>query len=198
MGISNLCHHIECHHANKYKKICEEKKRLMMLTKQWAIDEQNSQDKRGSLAADMSCPTFSAKNLICALVKFIVADDQVHDWFSASMYSNTLVTTVSQCCWVLWVLWPALTALWRSSGARYTPSYQDLQSHYTGMERLLCGTQTWVGGEYHIYSPNSRCLGMFAGSSRKNQFYRRHVVGLELASIFSANHTLVGTWRTRV
>jgi hypothetical protein len=97
-GISNLRHHIECHHADEYKKICEEKKWPMMLVKQRAIDEQSSQGLRASPAADASRPAFSAKNLIRALVKFIVADDQVRDWFSASMYSNTLATTVSQYC----------------------------------------------------------------------------------------------------
>jgi hypothetical protein len=88
-GISNLRHHIECHHADEYKKICKEKKWPMMLVKQRAIDEQSSQGLRASPAADASRPAFSAKNLIRALVKFIVADDQVRDWFSASMYSNT-------------------------------------------------------------------------------------------------------------
>ena len=198
IGISNLRHHIECHHTNECKKICEEKKWPMMLAKQQAIDEQSSQGLWVSPGADASHPAFSVKNLICALVKFIVADDQVRDWFSVSMYSNTLATTVSQYCWMSWVSQPASTTPWRSSGARYTPLYQDLWSHYTDMERLLCETQTWVGGECHIYSPNSHCLGMFAGGSQENQFYRGPVVGLKLASIFSTNCTLVGTWRTRV
>lgn len=197
-GISNLCHHIECHHVDEYKKICEEKKWPMMLVKQRAIDEQSSQGLWVSPAADASRPAFSAKNLIHALVKFIVTDNQVHDWFSASMYSNTLAATVSQYCWMSWVLQPTSTAPWRSSGARYTPSCQDLWSHYTSVERLLCGTQMWVGGECHIYSPNSHCSGMFAGGSQENQFYRGPVVRLKLTSIFSTNRTLVGTWRTRV
>jgi hypothetical protein len=170
----------------------------MTLVKQWAIDEQSSQGLRASPAADASHPAFSTKNLIHALVKFIVADDQVRDWLSASMYSNTLAATVSQYCWMSWVSRPTLTTPWRSSGARYTPLYQDSRNHYTGVERLLCGTQTWVGGECHIYSPNSHCSGMFAGGSRENQFYRGPVVGLKLMSIFSTNRTLVGTWRTRI
>jgi hypothetical protein len=69
----------------------------MMLAKQREIDEQSSHGLQATPGANGSQPAFSAKNFIYAPVKFIVADDQVCDWFSDSMYSNTFATTVSQC-----------------------------------------------------------------------------------------------------
>jgi hypothetical protein len=95
-GISNLHYHIKCHHANEYMKICEEKNWPMMLAKQRAIDEQSNAGWQAT-STDASRPAFSAKNLVCALVKFIVADDQVCACFLLSIYSNASLTTVSQC-----------------------------------------------------------------------------------------------------
>jgi hypothetical protein len=96
-GISNLRRHLESRHADEYTKICEENEWPIMLAKQRAIDKQSNQALKVTSAADVSPPVFSAKNLVHALVKFIVADDQVCVRFSVSMYSNTLATTVSQC-----------------------------------------------------------------------------------------------------
>jgi hypothetical protein len=95
-GISNLRYHIECHHADEYIKICEEKNWPMMLAKQRAIDEQSNPGLQAT-STDASRPAFSAKNLVRALVKFIVADDQVCACFSVLIYSNASLITGSQC-----------------------------------------------------------------------------------------------------
>jgi hypothetical protein len=77
-GISNLRLHIESHHADEYVRLCVDNNWTMMLPKLRAAEEQSGQNP-SVLSADPSQLPFSAKNFLRALVKFIVADDQVRD-----------------------------------------------------------------------------------------------------------------------
>jgi hypothetical protein len=74
-SISSLRYHIENHHADEYVKVCEDKKWPMMLAKRRVAEDQNSRSL--AVSTDASRPPFNAKNFLHALVKFIVADDQV-------------------------------------------------------------------------------------------------------------------------
>lgn len=89
-GLSNLRYHLECHHEDEYVKICEENNWKMMLAKRRLAEEQNNPTPT-VLSADASQLPFNAKNLLRALVKFVVADDQVYLLFMAQLLANHCV-----------------------------------------------------------------------------------------------------------
>ena len=74
-SISNLCYHIENHHCDEYVRICSDNDWPMMLPKHRLDEEQGNHNSL--LSPNPLQLPFSPKNFIQALVKFIVADDQV-------------------------------------------------------------------------------------------------------------------------
>jgi len=74
-GTSNLCIHIQANHCKEYLKLIEEKGWVNMLPDMWQLTDQGSLNKH--VIVGVPRLKFSQSAFINALVKFIVADDQV-------------------------------------------------------------------------------------------------------------------------